>query len=263
MTGVVHVRIATDGMTFIDDEYFAPTPGVPTNAAVLAHLQLEAAARQAPIHAAIRDDQAAYTTDIRVAPDGTSQPATAPAPHATAAPEGHTRPTGGSAHGQRLSPSVPTPPDRPYALLSDPYRTRLQTVCATANHNKFAAAAREADQLLTELTARHGADHLYTLSAGHVRGDIAWLAKDYRCGWKSWSYLAKVWNQHLGPQHTSTILAVGNSVGCWHRLSPGEARATAPQLLALLHRITIPGSDQALKRIHHRRSQLTQASKIG
>ncbi|MCM2388778.1 hypothetical protein [Streptomyces albipurpureus] len=261
MSDVVHVRITVDGACFIDDEYFAAPPGVSINEAVLAHLQLESAALEISVRATIRDEQADYTTDIEVNPDGTSQPVTARAANATTSPGGRTAPTTGSVQPAWSSIEDPIPPGRPYAPLPQPYRTALQAVCATANHNKFTAAAREADRLLADLTAEYGPDHLYTLSVGLVRGDIAWLAKDYRYGWESWNYMARAWNQHLGPEHITTIRAVGNSVGCWHRLMPGEALSTAPQVVALLGRIPVPGSEQALKRIHHRRSLLARASK--
>lgn len=45
---MVQVRITTDGTCFIDDEFFVPPPGTSLNEAVLSHLQLEAAALDAP-----------------------------------------------------------------------------------------------------------------------------------------------------------------------------------------------------------------------
>ncbi|MCG7202347.1 hypothetical protein [Streptomyces arenae] len=222
----VQIRITPDGTCFIDEEYFTPPPGVPLNDAVLAHLQLEAAALEMSVRAVIQDEQAQYTTTIRVETDGTSNPVAGEA-HPPASPTYPPMPP-------QPNSLDPVPPDRPYEPLPEPYRGRLLSICATANQNLFAEAARDADQLLADLSAKFGPSHVFTLAVGLVRGDIAWLDQDFRYGLQSWVFMARAWHRHLGPQHSSTLRAVGNALGCWRRLQPAEAEETAAYMIAFV-----------------------------
>ncbi|MDX2514625.1 hypothetical protein PV355_05620 [Streptomyces stelliscabiei] len=256
----VQIRITPDGTCFVDEEFFTPPPGVTLNEAVLAHLQLEAAALEMPIRAVIQDEQAQYTTTIQVNTDGTSNPldgeaqvpAAPPVSQAAASPTRLPMP-----QPQTLDP---VPPDRPYEPLPEPYRGRLAAVCATANQNLFTEAARAADQLLAELSAQFGPSHLYTLAAGLVRGDIAWLAKDFRYGLQIWIFMARSWHLHVGPQHGSTVRAVGNALSCWCLLQPEDAKASVPHVVKLLQDIAIPNGDSAVQTINQRAQRIVLAN---
>ncbi|WP_405542788.1 hypothetical protein OG478_13835 [Streptomyces phaeochromogenes] len=252
----VQVQITPDGICFIDEEFVTPPPGTSLNEAVIAYLQLEAAALEMPIRAVIQDEQANYTTSIQVNADGTSHtldngaqvPTSPNVPQATAiAP----------------SPSIPAPntpdavpPSRPHEPLPEPYRGRLVSICATANKNHFAEAVRAADQLLAELSTHFGPSHLYTLAVGLVRADIAWLTQDFRFGLRAWTFMAQSWHVRLGPQHSVTVLAVGNAIGCWRRLQPADAKASAPHILSLLQDVSIPDSDTAVLAINRQTQRI-------
>ncbi|WP_037620129.1 hypothetical protein [Streptomyces aureus] len=255
----VQIRITPDGICFIDEEYFTPPPGVSLNDAVLAHLQLEAAALEMPVRAVIQDEQAQYTTAIQINTDGTSNPLDRNAP-VTASPS---LPQA-AASPMPLSPPQshavdPVPPDRPYEPLPEPYRGRLATICATANHNRFVEASRAADQLLAELSAEFGADHLYTLAAGLVRADIAWLSRDFQYGLKSWVFIARAWHLHLGPQHSTTVRAVGNALGCWRRLQPSEATESVPYMVSFLRDVEFPDSEAVVQTVYERARRIALA----
>ncbi|QYX76143.1 hypothetical protein [Streptomyces akebiae] len=244
----MQVRITPDGICFIDEEYFTPPPGASLNEAVLAHLQLEAAALEMPIQAVIQDEQAQYTTSIQVNTDGTSHPLDdeTSVSHNPNLPQ----PTAMPAPPASPHTADPVPPDRPYEPLPEPYRGRLASTCATANEDRFTEAAHEADQLLAELSTQYGPSHLYTLAVALVRGDIAWLSQDYLYGAQIWIFMARSWHLHLGPQHGTTVRAVGNALGCWGRLQPEDAKASAPHVVKLLQDITIPNADSALRTIN-------------
>ncbi|MEW2401952.1 hypothetical protein [Streptomyces sp. NPDC046862] len=255
----MQVRITPDGICFIDEEYFTPPPDVSLNEAVLAHLQLEAAALEMPIRAVIQDEQAQYTTSIQVNTDGTSHPLDdeSQVPDQPNLPQttGMLAPPASSPHT-----ADPVPADRPYEPLPEPYRGRLASTCATANQDHFTEAARDADQLLAEFSAQYGPSHLYTLAVGLVRGDIAWLTQDYRYGLQIWIFMARSWHLHLGPRHSTTIRAVGNALGCWLRLQPEDAKASAPHVVKLLQDITIPNSDSAVQAINRRTRRIALAN---
>ncbi|RPE39072.1 hypothetical protein EDD90_2028 [Streptomyces sp. Ag109_O5-1] len=247
----VQIRITSDGICFIDEEYFTAPPGVPLNDAVLAHLQLEAAALEMPVRAVIQDEQAQYTTAIRVETDGTSHPVAGEA-QAPASPTYLPMPQPKSLD--------PVPPDRPYEPLPEPYRGRLVSICATANQNLFAEAARDADQLLVDLSAQFGPSHLFTLAVGLVRGDIAWLDQDFRYGLQSWVFMARAWHSHLGPQHSSTVRAAGNALGCWRRLQPTEAGESAEYMITFLRDVSVPDGEAAIRSISRRAQTIALAN---
>lgn len=248
----VQIRITPDGTCFIDEEFFTPPPGVTLNEAVLAHLQLEAAALEMPIRAVIQDEQAQYTTTIQVNTDGTSNPLDSEAqpPAASHLPRAAASPTHLPMPQQQTLD--PVPPDRPYEPLPEPYRGRLAAVCATANQNLFAEAARDADELLAGLSVEFGPSHLYTLAVGLVRGDIAWLDQDFSYGLRSWVFMARAWHLHLGPHHSSTVRAVGNAFGCWCRLRPAEAKESAPYVVTLLRDVEFPDTERAVRIMNRR-----------
>ncbi|MFF5304803.1 hypothetical protein ACFY5F_36145 [Streptomyces sp. NPDC013161] len=256
----VQVRITPEAIVFIDEEFFTPPPGVSLNEAVLAHLQLEAAAMEMPIRAVIQDEQARYTTTIQVNADGTSNLLEGEA-HVSAAP----RPPRAAASRTNVSipqPQTldPVPPDRPYEPLPEPYRGQLIAVCVTANQNLFTEAARNADRLLAELSAQFGPSHLYTLAVGHVRGDIAWLEHDYGYGLQSWVFIARAWHLHLGPRHGTTVRAVGNVLGCWRRLQPAEAKELASYVVRFLRDVSFPDSERVVRTINRRMQGITVAN---
>ncbi|MFC8660611.1 hypothetical protein [Streptomyces sp. NPDC057199] len=251
----VHVRITPDGICFIDDEYFTSPPGVTLNEAVLSHLQLEAAALELPIQAVIQDEQARYTTSIQIDADGISHPLG----HESQVPDRPNLPPTTALPTPAMPSSNatdPIPVDRPYEPLPEPYRGRLSSTCAAANQDRFPEAARDADQLLAELSTLYGSSHPYTLAVGLVRGDIAWLSQDYRYGLEIWIFIARSWHIRLGPQHNTTVRAVGNALGCWRRLQPEDANASAQHVARLLQDITVPNGDSAVQAIH-RRTQRT------
>ncbi|MEU1258441.1 hypothetical protein ABZ445_34635 [Streptomyces chartreusis] len=250
----VQIRITPNGICFIDEEYFTPPPGVLVNEAVLAHLQLDAAALGVPIRALVHDEQAHYVTAIQVNADGTSNTlesagsalalsspsqASVSLPY-PAMPLGHDK--------------DPVPADRPYMALPEPYRERLLAICATANRNLFAEAARDADQLLADLSSQFGPSHLFTLAAGLVRGDIAWLDQDFRSGLHSWVFMARAWHLHLGSEHGTTLRAVNNALGCWRGLQLHEAKEASPFVVDLLQDVSFPNRDAA-ERIIDRRTR--------
>ena len=256
-TDAVQVRITPDGICFIDEEYFTPPPGVILNEAVLAHLQLEAAALEMPIRVVIQDEQAQYTTSIQVNTDGTSHPLQDEA-QVSRIPN-LPQPTGMPSPAASPHTTDPVPADRPYEPLPEPYRGRLASTCATANQNRFAEAAHDADQLLAELSTQYCPSHLYTLAVALVRGDIAWLSQDYRYGLQIWIFMARSWHLHLGPQHNTTVRAVGNALSCWRRLQPEAAKASAPHVVKLLQDITIPNADSAVQAINQRTRRIALA----
>lgn len=220
---------------------------------------MEAAAQELPIQAVIQDEQARYTTSIQIDADGTSHPLG----HESQVPDRpNLPPTTALATPAMPSSNAtdPIPGDRPYEPLPEPYRGRLSSTCATANKDRFPEAARDADQLLAELSTLYGPNHLYTLAAGLVRGDIAWLAQDYRYGLQIWIFIARSWHLRLGPQHSTTVRAVGNALGCWGRLKPEDANASAPHVIRLLQDITIPNSDSAVQAIHRRTHSVNLAN---
>ncbi|MEV5434454.1 hypothetical protein AB0K80_00220 [Streptomyces sp. NPDC052682] len=254
---IVQVRITPDGACFIDDEFFAPPPGTSLNEAVLSHLRLEAAALEAPVRANIRDEQAHYIMGIQVNTDGTSQPlqdiparahAASPEAYRTTAPPPPPDPP--SAIG--LPWDEPLPADRPYEPLPEPFRTQLQAVCATARNGRLGEAAADADQLIGELTSQYGPTHLYTLAAGSVRGDIAWIMRDVRYAMQIWTYIAKAWNVLLGPTHKTTVRAVSNAVGCWRRLPRPQALVEASEITVLLQEVPIPQAEANLSALRQR-----------
>lgn len=248
MDDMVQVRITPDGTVFIDDEYFSAPPGTSLNDAVLAHLRLEAAAMEEPVRASIKDEQATYSMAIQVDPDGTSHPL-----------EIQEEPTSASEDsGPYVLPAPDEPSvdavqlDRPYDSLPEPYRAQLRTICTIARRGGFEEAARDADLLLAELTPEYGPSHLYTLAVGTVRGDIAYLNRDYQYGLQIWTFMAKAWNQLHGPHHTMTIHAVGNAVGCWRALPDPDAYPLSKNLATLLREIPIPNHEVALRLIDKR-----------
>ncbi|MBY8887265.1 hypothetical protein K7472_20820 [Streptomyces sp. PTM05] len=254
---MVQVHITTDGTCFIDDEFFAPPPGVSLNDAVLSHLRLEAAAAEAPIPVVIRDERANYTMAIQINADGTSQPlqghrgttATHTTPQAAPEPEPTPIPWGD-----------PLPTNRPHESLPEPYRSRLEAVCASARQNCNIDAAKAADQLIGELAGRYGSTHLFTLTVGVVRGDIAWLMRDNGYGLKVWIYIARACQTLLGAAHKTTIRAVGNAVGCWRRLPSAEQLAEGNEITALLRDVPIPEAIPNLKAVHDRIRLITVTS---
>ncbi|WP_416969389.1 hypothetical protein [Streptomyces sp. 4F14] len=245
----VQVRITPDGICFIGEEYFAPPPGASLNEAVLAHLHLEAAALETPVHAVIHDEQAQYTTSVQVNTDGTSHPA----PHSPGPPRA--APTAPPQHFVD-----PVPPARPYEPLPEPYRTRLMAICTTANKNLFTQAALDADKLLAELSSEFDPSHLYTLATGLVRGDIAWLDHDVRRCLQIWIFMARAWHLHLGPRHSTTVRAVGNALGCWIQLPPAEAEESAPYMIAFLGEISFPERESAVRAISRRAQAIMLAN---
>jgi hypothetical protein len=261
----VHVRIASDGSCFIDDEFFPVSPGASLNEAVLRHLALEAAALEEPVRAQIHDEQSDYTVEIEVRPDGASVPLGHAAAESVPSAAPADMPGGGQSAGpsqvreldsqRRPDPSTnrePVPPDRPYDPLVEPHRTRLVTVLNLARAGEISAASRSADTLISELSAIYGPTHVSTLAALTVRGDLAHLSGDFQYGLQLWSFMAKLWGQQLGPQHPSTVRATGNAVGCWRQLAPADALTTSQALAELLGQVPIPRAEAALRLIGSR-----------
>ncbi|MCA1220211.1 hypothetical protein [Streptomyces sp. 8L] len=257
--GTVRVQITPDGDCFIDKEFFTLPPGVELSEAVLARLRLETAASETPVRAVIQDEQAQYTTEIEINIDGTSHILVGSDPM----PAEHLR--------MREAPSVTNlppvrhiavgaiSPDRPYTSLPDPYSDRLAVICATASRNRFAEASREADQLLEELSVRFGPNHIYALAVGLVRADIAWLTGDFQYSFRSWVFIAREWYLHLGPQHSMTVHATGNALGCWLRLHSSEAAESASTLRRLLRDVEFPDSGEAARIIDQQMSRYSIA----
>lgn len=233
----VRVHIAGDGTCSIDDEPFAPPPGTPLNRSVLADLRIRAAAVGSPVRAVIRDDQAAYTTAIRVSANGSSVPIGRALDETDRA---------------LVEPHAPIPPGRPYDALPEPFRGRLRAICATASQDRVAEAARDADPLINELMTLYGPTHLYTLAASLVRGDIAVLARDYTYGLRIWAFMAKAWHSLLGPTHGTTIRMVGNAVGCWREMPRADALVSRDEVMQLLREVPVPGGDDARRIVSQR-----------
>jgi hypothetical protein len=244
----VHILIAPDGTCSVDDEYFTAPPGTSLNDAVLAHLRLEAAAMEVPVRAFIKDEQATYSMAIQVDPDGTSRPLVE---HGEAAPVSEDQAPYLLAAPDKLL-ADPIRLNRPYDALPEPYRTRLQTICIIARQDDLDQATRDADQLLAELRPEYGPSHRYTLTVGTVRGDIAYLSRDYQYGLRIWTFMAKAWNQLHGSQHAMTIHATGNAVGCWRALPDPDAYPLGSNLATLLREVPIPGHEVALRLIDKR-----------
>ncbi|MCP9945997.1 hypothetical protein LUX12_16275 [Streptomyces somaliensis] len=258
----VRVRITTDGTCFIDDEFFAPPPGASLNEAVLSRLRLEAAALDAPVRAVIHDEQAHYTLAIQVNRDGTSEPLSDDSTKAQGAAQAET-PVAAPPGPSTAQPPVALPwdeplaVDRPYEPLPEPYRARLEGICATAGEGRFPEAATSADALISELTAKYGPTHPYTLAAGSVRGDIAWLMRDDRYALQIWAFVARAWHSLLGSTHKTTVRAVSNAVGCWRRLPPTRALIMGDEVISLLQEVPIPRAEPNLRAIRQRLQRLT------
>jgi hypothetical protein len=258
---MVQVRITTDGTCFIDDEFFAPPPGASLNEAVLSHLQLEAAALDAPVRAVIHDEQAHYSLAIQVNSDGTSEllPDDSTKTQGAAQVDAQVTSPPGSSSTQSpvgLPWDEPLAPDRPYEPLPEPYRARLEGICATARVGRFPEAATSADALISELAAKYGPTHLYTLAAGSVRGDIAWLMRDDRYALQIWIFIARAWHNLLGPTHKTTVRAVSNAVGCWRRLPRSHSLAEGEEITSLLQEIPIPQAESNLNVIRQQLRRL-------
>ncbi|HEY8980566.1 MAG TPA: hypothetical protein VIU15_13380 [Streptomyces sp.] len=246
----IQIHITADGVCIIDEEYFAPPPGSSLADAVLGHLRLEAAALETPVRAVIHDEQAQYTTTIRVNTDGTSSTLDTgilASAYPDSPPPEPARPSTPDHHAEE-----PVPPARPHEALPEPYRRRLAAICETANTGHLTKAGQGADQLLAELSSKFGPSHLYTLAVGSVRGDIAWLTRDFRYGLRSWTFTARAWHLHLGPNHPTTIRAVGNAFGCWLRLQPSDAKETGPALVAFLQDVSFPDEGAAIRTVRQR-----------
>jgi hypothetical protein len=262
---MVQVRITADGTCFIDDEFFTPPPGTSLNEAVLSHLQLEAAALEGSVRAVVHDEQAHYTLAIQVNRDGTSEPLLDDSTETQEAAQTDTQMAVPS-DPPCTPPSVPSPQDepftadRPYEPLPEPYRARLEEICATAREGGLPEAAASTDSLINELTAKYGPTHLYTLATGSVRGDIAWLMRDDRYALRIWIFIARAWNNLLGPTHKTTMRAVSNAVGCWRRLSRTHALAKGDEVISLLREAPIPHAESNLRAIRQRLRHLTETS---
>lgn len=241
---VVHVRVTRDGLCFIDDEYFTPPPGAAINVAVLAHLRLEAAAIEAPLRALIDDEQDDYRMCIQVNPDGSTLPMGA---------------TLDSVSGPRctpeLSPAIGGDPfvsPRPWLSLPEPVRTRLADICRTALDHRFKQAASEADALVEELSGEFGPGHIYTLTVGIVRGDVAWLSGDVTFTVRCFLFVARAWSRMVGPHHAGTLKATGNVIAAWRRMSDDAARIAGLDVLHLLNELHIPVSHPGLRNVEPR-----------
>jgi hypothetical protein len=250
------VRIAPDGMCFIDDEYFAPPPGAPLNQAVLEHLQLESAALETPLTVAISDEQSKYTVNIQVNPDGTSQPI-----QDTVAVDRTLTPTTVAQTGIDTAPGAPAPSTSPAALLTlkrphealaEPFQSRLQTACNAVESGDIAGAASGVDQIIAELSDAFGSHHLAVVAAGIVRGDIALMAHDHEYGLRIWAFIAETWQGIVGQADLTTIPMVGNALWCWSQLPQAHALAARETITTLLQRVPVPGGDSALQNVYRR-----------
>ncbi|MER5489281.1 hypothetical protein ABT024_39695, partial [Streptomyces sp. NPDC002812] len=159
-------------------------------------LRRAAAALDVPVRAVIHDEQARYTLAIQVNRDGTSEPLSDDSTKAQGAAQVDTQvtPPPGPSSTQPLIAlpwDEPLALDRPYEPLPEPHRARLEEICVTAREGRFPEAARSADALISELTTEYGPTHLYTLAAGSVRGDIAWLMRDDRYALQIWIFIAR------------------------------------------------------------------------
>ncbi|WP_370102505.1 hypothetical protein [Streptacidiphilus sp. MAP12-20] len=261
----MHVRIATDGSCFIDDEFFPVPPGASLNEAVLRHLALEAAALEAPVRALIHDEQADYTVEVEVRPDGASLPIGHPETASIPSTVSANLPGDGQDAGQPWIPKrdsqqladpsttwEPVRPDRPYEPLVEPYRTRLVNVLSLARGGDLAMASRSADELIGELSAIYASTHVSMLAALTVRGDLAHLSGDFQYGLQLWSFVARLWGRELGSKHPSTVRAAGNAVGCWRQLGPADAVTTSRALIELLNQVPIPRAEIAHRLIESR-----------
>lgn len=251
------VRITPDGRCFIDDEYFAPPPGAPLNQAVLEHLQLESAALETPLTVAINDEQSNYTVNIKVNPDGTSQPI-----QDTVAIDRPPTPTTVAQRGIDTAPGAPAPSTSPAALLTlkrphealpEPFQSRLQTACNAVESGDIAGAASAVDQIISELSDVFGPHHLAVVAAGIVRGDIALMTHDHEYGLRIWAFIAETWQGIIGQQaDLTTIPMVGNALWCWSQLPQANALAARETITTLLQRVPVPGGDSALQNVYRR-----------
>jgi hypothetical protein len=255
----VDVRIAVDGRCTVDGEYFAPPPGSQLHEAVLDRLRLDAAALETPLAAAIVDEQADYTIDILVNPDGTTQPASPADPDRSQAPPAPPSPPLPPGHH-----AMPAPPRhdvldlrRPYDCLPEPYRSRLKTACEAVARGHTAEVVTGVDEIILELSRAMGPRHLSVIAAGVVRGDIALTDSDYQYGLHIWSFIAQAWHELSGQQDPLLVPMLVNAVWCWSQLLPDEALTTYDTITTLLHTVNATGSEQALQNVRRRQQLLT------
>ncbi|MGW0333492.1 hypothetical protein ACWD0J_16740 [Streptomyces sp. NPDC003011] len=239
---VVNVVLEADGTCVVDGDFLPVPAEVPLPTVVLTHLQMEAAARAAPVHAVIQDRaQGGPPLPLRVHPSGASEPwqeypqlpdPEPPTPQA----------------GRRWNDLPDIPLARPWSVLPDPYAEVLEDICRGARPDNFRERAAATDRLLAELTEVFGADHWRTLVSGHVRGDLAYLCGDLTLCARTFIYTTRQWQRAVGPEHPMAQASLRNAVGCWRRLPTDEAREVGDTVINLLE--TARHRDARIARAH-------------
>ncbi|MEV6404110.1 hypothetical protein AB0M58_14345 [Streptomyces bobili] len=223
---VINVILESDGTCMVDGEFLPVPAGAALPTVVLAHLQMEAAARAAPVYAVIhnrgQDDE---PLPLTVQPSGASEPW-----------QDYPRlPDPASATSAARWDDLPDIPlARPWSVLPEPYAETLEDICRRARSDNLRECAAAADRLLAELTDVFGADHWRTLVPGHVRGDLAFLSGDLSRGAKTFIYTTQQWQQSAGTTHPMAQVSLRNALGCWLRLPSDEARTLGDTIVGLL-----------------------------
>lgn len=75
---------------------------------------------------------------------------------------------------------------------------------------------------------------------------------DDRYALQIWIFIARAWNNLLGPTLKSTVRAVSNPVGCWRRLPRSQALADVEEIASLLQEIPVPQAETNLTAVRQR-----------
>ncbi|MER5891204.1 hypothetical protein ABT160_45980 [Streptomyces sp. NPDC001941] len=205
------VHISSEGQLFLDNEpCIVPTGVDPSQVAVhILHIQAAGSGQPSLVH--VRDERTASRFDMQVMPDGTTQPAESPKP-------------------------PPPATDQP----TDSLRERLIAAQDAARAHNLTTAIPEADDILQQLSSRHGETAPATLEAAQFRADLAYLNEDFAFATASWTWLALAWFDRLGPGKRRTQIAAQNAAEAWMRLPLHEARHLASDLVNMLVEVAAP-----------------------
>jgi hypothetical protein len=213
---IVNVVLEADGTCTVDGDFLPVPDGAAMPSVVLAHLQMEAAARAEPVHAFIYDrSQGGQPLPLRVHPSGASEP-WQEYPHL---PDPETPSSTSAQHWNDL-PDIPLA--RPWSVLPEPYSEALEDICRRARPHTLRKCAAATDRLLAELTDVFGAGHWHTLVPGHVRGDLAYLSGDLALGARTFIYTTRQWQQAVGPEHPMSQVSLGTCNRRHGRAPPGD-----------------------------------------
>ncbi|MET8676086.1 hypothetical protein ABZW18_00375 [Streptomyces sp. NPDC004647] len=222
------VRITGIHQLLIDDELQEIPEGVDHQQAAHHFLYLAAAGAGAPVLAHVVDERSGASFELKVNPDGSTQPPGAP-------------------------PS-PTTPEH----AEDRFAQRIAAAQQAGRARDFATAVAAADDILRELTAEDGDTAPTTLKAAQFRADLAYLSGDSAYATASWTWIALAWFDRLGPGKRLTQQAASRAAASWIQLNATDAARLAPELLDMLLEVAAPERTATIRgQVQQRLQELT------